>query len=322
MKNIGITVYGCDHDEAEALLEISPNLCVIPTIINAPVSELNIASACGNRCISVGHKSEISERVLHSLKDNGIEYISTRSMGYDHIDMQAALKIGIAVGNVEYSPNSVADYTVMLMLMAVRNAKAIISSASKYDFRLNSVRGKELSDMTIGVIGTGHIGKAVIKRLKGFGCRVLAYSNNSDAAAEYVTFNELLKKSDIITLHLPLTADTRHIIGCGQIKKMKQGAFIINTGRGALINTGSLTKALENKKLGGAALDVLEGEEGLFYFDCTQKPIDNMFLLQLQRMPNVIITPHTAYHTERALYDTIKKTIINCIDFERSLLHG
>jgi D-specific alpha-keto acid dehydrogenase len=123
-------------------------------------------------------------------------------------------------------------------------------------------------------------------------------------------------------IHVPLNADTRHIIGHEQRRGMKQGAFIINTGRGTLVDTDALVKALENGKLGGAALDVLEGEEGLFYFDCTQKPIDNQFLLKLQRMPNVIITPHTAYYTEQALRDTVEKTIKNCLNFERSLAHG
>ncbi|MDT2172433.1 NAD(P)-dependent oxidoreductase, partial [Paenibacillus larvae] len=108
-----------------------------------------------------------------------------------------------------------------------------------------------------------------------------------------------------------------HMIGHEQIEAMKQGAFLINTARGGLVDTGALIKALENGRLGGAALDVLEGEEGLFYFDCTQKPIDNQFLLKLHKMPNVIITPHTAYYTGRALYDTVEKTILNCLHFER-----
>jgi D-specific alpha-keto acid dehydrogenase len=176
--------------------------------------------------------------------------------------------------------------------------------------------------MTVGVLGTGRIGKAVIERLRGFGCNVLACDCNHDLVAEYVRLDELLQNSDIITLHVPLTADTRHIIDREQIQEMKQGAFIINTGRGALIDTGALIEALETGKLGGAALDVLEGEEGLFYFDCTQKPIDNQFLLKLQDMPNVLITPHTAYHTDRALRDTALQTIRNCMSFERNLAHG
>jgi D-specific alpha-keto acid dehydrogenase len=218
---------------------------------------------------------------------------------------------------VEYSPSSVADYTLMLMLMAIRNVKSIVSRTGKNDFRLEHVRGKELREMTVGVLGTGHIGQAVIERLQGFGCHVLAHDLSKEAAAEYVSLNELLQRSDILTLHVPLNADTYHMIGHEQVQAMKRGAFLINTARGALVDTDALITALENGKLGGAGLDVLEGEEGLFYFDCTQKPIDNQFLLHLQKMPNVIITPHTAYYTGQALRDTVERTLLNCLEFER-----
>ncbi|MDR1530612.1 MAG: D-lactate dehydrogenase VanH [Clostridiales bacterium] len=335
MNKIGITVYGCEQDEAEAFRALSPRFGVIPAITSAAVSEANALSGPRNQCISVSHKSEVSEPIILALKNAGVKYISTRSVGCNHIDTAAAAKMGVAVGNVAYPPDSVADYTIMLMLMAIRNAKSIVRSVERRDFRLNRVRGGALRDMTVGVLGTGHIGGAVIQRLRGFGCRVLAYdlrpAGSSGPAgssapkrteANYVPFDTLLRNSDILTLHVPLNADTRHIIDREQIRRMKRGAFIINTGRGALIDTGALVKALENGKLGGAALDVLEGEEGIFYFDCSQKPIDNQLLLKLQGMPNVIITPHTAYYTEQALRDIVEKTIQNCLNFERSLAHG
>lgn len=317
MKSVGITVYGCERDEADMFNELSPRFGVIPTITSAAISETNVMLSHGNRCISIGHKSEVSESVLLALKGSGVKYISTRSIGCNHIDIKASKSMGISVGNVAYSPGSVADYTVMLMLMAIRNAKSIVSRAEKYDFRLDQVRGKELRDMTIGVLGTGHIGKAVIERLQGFGCHVLANGRDKETAANYVSLNELLQKSDILTLHVPLSADTYHMIGREQINAMKQGAFLINTARGGIVDTDALINALENGKLSGAALDVLEGEEGLFYFDCSQKPIDNQFLLRLQTMPNVIITPHTAYYTGQVLRDTVEKTILNCLEFER-----
>ncbi len=322
MEKSGVTIYGCGQDEADVFRRLSPRFGVVPTITSDAVSEANAKLVTGNQCISVGHKSRVSESTIAALKNAGVKYISTRSIGCNHIDINAARRMGITVGNVAYSPDGVADYTLMLMLMAIRNAKSIVRSVEKYDFRLDSTRGKELRDMTVGVLGTGGIGKAVINRLGGFGCHVLAYDRSQKIAADYVSLDALLHNSDIVTLHLPLGADTHHIIGREQIKKMKQGAFIVNTGRGALIDTDTLIKALENGKLGGAALDVLEGEEGLFYFDCTDKPMDNQFLLKLQGMPNVIITPHTAYYTEGALYDTVLKTIRNCLNFERSLNHG
>lgn len=316
MKDIGITIYGSEQDEADVFQEISSRFGVTPTIVSSPISETNVMLAPKNKCISVGHKSEIHKSILIALKESGVKYISTRSIGYNHIDMKAAEKMGIAVENVTYSPDSVADYTLMLILMAIRHTKSTLCSMEKHDFRLNSVRGKVLRDLTVGVLGTGHIGKAVIERLQGFGGHVLAYGNNKEATANYVSFNELLQKSDILTIHVPLSDDTYHMIGHEQIKAMKQGAFLINTARGGLIDTEVLVKAL-----GGAALDVLEGEEGLFYFDCTQKPINNQFLLKLQRMPNVTITPHTAYYSEKTLRDTVEKTVKNCLEFERRETH-
>ena len=174
-----------------------------------------------------------------------------------------------------YAPDGVADYTLMLILMAIRNAKEVVSAAERHDFRLGSARGKDLRDMTVGVLGVGHIGSAVIERLHGFGCRVLAYNNSQKAwrRPSSCSLDDLLRESDIVTLHVPLNAATHHIIGRQQIEAMKQGAFLINTGRGALVDTDALIVALESEKLGGAALDVLEGEEGIFYVDRRTRPI-------------------------------------------------
>jgi len=204
----------------------------------------------------------------------------------------------------------------MLMLMAVRNAKSIIRRADVHDYRLNDVRGKELRDLTIGVIGTGRIGAAVMDRLRGFGCRTLAYDTRPKTSADYVPLDELLQQSDIVTLHTPLTADTHHLLNRQRIQQMKRGAFIINTGRGSLLDTEALVPALESGRLGGAALDVLEGEEGIFYADCTDKPIESTQLLRLQKLPNVIVSPHTAYYTDHALSDTVENSITNCRNFE------
>ncbi len=317
-----ITVYGCEPDEADVFSELSRRLGVIPTLTSAAVSESGIMPRPGSRCISVGHKSEVDAATLRALKEAGVEHISTRSIGFDHIDLHAAEELGITVENVVYAPDGVADYTVMLMLMAIRQAKEIVSSAQGHDFRLGRVRGRELRDMTVGVLGVGQIGRAVIERLQGFGCRVLTHNGGRKAAADDVSLAELLCRSDVVTLHLPLDGDTYHVIGCEQIETMKPGAFLINTGRGALVDTGALIRALESGRLGGAALDVLEGEEGHFYVDRRRRPIDHPFLLKLQEMPNVIITPHTAYYTERALCDTVEKTIEKCLAYERGRAHA
>jgi D-specific alpha-keto acid dehydrogenase len=211
----------------------------------------------------------------------------------------------------------VADYTLMLMLMAVRHAKSMIRRTEAHDYRLGEVRGKELRDLTIGVIGTGRIGAAVIDRLKGFGCQVLAHDDRPEAVAAYAPLDELLRLSDIVTLHTPLNADTHHLLNRERIARLKHGAFVINTGRGPLVDTEALIPALESGRLGGAALDVLEGEEGIFYADCRDKPIYSKPLLRLQQLPNVLISPHTAYYTDHALRDTVENSLINCSNFDR-----
>jgi D-specific alpha-keto acid dehydrogenase len=309
----GITIYGCGEHEAALFREMAPRLGVLPTITEAPVSEDNVGLALGNRCISIGHKTQVARSTLRALSEAGVRYISTRSVGYDHIDVSYAKSVGISVETVAYSPDSVADYTLMLMLMAVRHAKSVIRRADVHDYRLNEVRGKELRDLTVGVIGTGRIGAAVIDRLQGFRCRVLAHDRFPRAGTDYVPLGELLRRSDIVTLHTPLTADTHHLLDRARIHQMKRGAFVINTGRGALIDTEALVPALESGRLGGAALDVVEGEEGIFYADCRDKPIQSTLLLRLQELPNVLISPHTAYYTDHALSDMVEHTMVNCL---------
>ena len=177
-------MYGCEPDEAAVFREVAPRFGVEPTITEAAVSEGSIELASGNRCISVGHKTLVTNSTLSALSRVGVRYVSTRSIGYNHIDLDYAQSVGICVGNVAYSPDSVADYTLMLMLMAVRNARSVIRRTDAHDYRLDEVRGKELRDLTVGVIGTGRIGSAVLDRLRGFSCRTLAYDARPTAAAE------------------------------------------------------------------------------------------------------------------------------------------
>jgi D-specific alpha-keto acid dehydrogenase len=273
LPDVALTIYGCEPDEAELFRELAPRFGVVPTITDAPVSEATIELALGKRCISVGHKTQISNRTQLALARAGVAYISTRSIGYNHLDVDYADNLGITVENVAYSPDSVADYTVMLMLMAVRNAKSMIRRTDIHDYRLDDVRGKELRDLTVGVIGTGRIGSAVIDRLRGFGCRTVAYDNCPATSADYVPLDELIRVSDLVTLHTPLTADTHHLLDRQRIGQLKPGAFVVNTGRGPLLDTEALLTALEDGRLGGAALDVVEGEDGVFYADRSNEPI-------------------------------------------------
>ncbi len=318
MKPIELTVFNCEEDEEEAFRTLSQRAGITSIILKVPAKQGCIPFPC-SRCISIGHKSRITGSDLLALREAGVKYICTRSIGYDHIDIQAAEKLGITVENVAYPPDGVADYTLMLILMALRSAKSTLKHVEHHDFRLPAVRGKELHCMTVGVVGAGHIGRAVIQRLHAFGCHVLVCDTNDSGGS--VPLHELLEKSDIVTLHVPLNTGTRHMIGKKQLAAMKQDAILVNTARGALVDTEELIAALENHRLGGAALDVLEEEEETFYSDCSQKSLSNPFLPRLQKMPNVIITPHTAYYTYHVLYDTVEKTLLNCIEFERKQKH-
>ncbi|WIY07250.1 D-lactate dehydrogenase VanH [Amycolatopsis mongoliensis] len=317
-----MTIYGCGPDEAVLFREMAPRFGVEPTITAAAVSEATSELAAGNRCVSVGHKTRITDSTLLALSRAGVEYISTRSIGFNHLDVDYAKSVGITVENVTYSPDSVADYTLMLMLMVARNAKSVLRRAEVHDYRLSDVRGKELRDLTVGVVGTGRIGAAVIDRLRGFGCQTLAYDSRPQTSADYVPLDDLLVQSDVVTLHTPLTADTHHLLDRRRIEQMRHGAVVVNTGRGSLLDTEALVPALESGRLGGAALDVLEGEEGIFYADCRDRPIGSEALLRLQRMPNVLISPHTAYYTDHALSDTVENSLVNCLSFESGKQHG
>lgn len=317
----GITVYGCGPDEAALFRELAPRFGVAVTITEEPISVVTAVLAAGHRCVSVDHKTRVTNETLLALSRAGVRYLSTRSLGCNHIDVEYAEAVGVTVGNVAYSPDGVADYAVMLMLMVVRNAKSILNRAAAHDYRLSGARGRELRDLTVGVVGTGRIGSAVIDRLRGFGCRVLAHDTCPGTAADYVSLDELLRRSDVVTLHTPLAADTHHLLDRQRIAQLSPGALVVNTGRGGLVDTESLLAALESGRLGGAALDVLEGEEGIFYADRRDDPVESELLLRLQRLPNVLISPHTAYYTDRALADTVENTLVSCLQFEGGMQH-
>ena len=317
-----MTVYGCGQDEADLFRELAPRFGLAPTIAEAPLGADNLALAVGNRCISIGHRAQVADSTLLALSQAGVTHVITRSIGSNHLDLRYAESVGISVATVSYSPDGVADYTLMLMLMALRDAKSTIRRADVQDFRLPAARGKELRDLTVGVIGTGRIGTAVVERLRGFGCRVIAHGRRPNPSAEWAPLDELVRRSDVVTLHTPLTADTHHLLDRRRIEAMKRGAYVVNTGRGSLLDTAALLDALEGGRLAGAALDVLEGEQGIFYEDRSGKAVDNPHLLRLGGLPNVLISPHTAYYTDRALRETVENTIVSCLSFESGRRHG
>jgi D-specific alpha-keto acid dehydrogenase len=313
---IGITAYGCARDEAALFDVLAPRLGVRATVTDAALTEDNVDLALGDRSVSIGHQTPITNPTLRALGRAGVRYLSTRSIGTNHIDVTYAERVGIRVEGVTYSADSVADYTLMLMLMAVRHAKSVFCRVDNQDYRLHGVRGRELRDLTVGVVGTGRIGTAVVDRLRGFGCRVLTHDNRPQDATGDAPLDELLQRSDIVTLHTPLTADTHHLLDRRRIDRLRPGAVVVNTGRGALLDTEALVSALESGALGGAALDVLEGEEGVFYADHRNVPVDHALLLRLQAMPNVLVSPHTAFSTDHALSDLVENSLVGCLRFE------
>lgn len=262
----------------------------------------------------------INKELLNKFKDNGVKFISTRTIGYDHIDLDSAQKLGIHIGNATYSPGSVADYTIMMMLMAIRKMKLIMERSSCQDYSLSMVQGKELPNMTVGVIGTGRIGETVIKHLSGFGCRIIAHDifekETVKKYAEYKDLDYLLKNSDIITLHMPATDENYHLINKNSIERMKDNVFIINTSRGSLINTYDFIDAVEKGKIAGAALDVIEHESGLYYNDLKGEILNNRDLAILKSFPNIIVTPHTAFYTDQAVSDMVENSIKSIILFD------
>jgi D-lactate dehydrogenase len=258
--------------------------------------------------------------IIEKLHELGVKYIATRTIGYDHVDVKKAHELGMRVTNLSYSPSSVADYTIMLMLMGCRKMDYILSRARLQDFTLNGKMGIELSKCTIGVIGTGRIGRTVIEHLSGFGCKILAYdiyeSEEVKKHATYTDLNTLYKESDIVTLHAPATNENYHMLNDEAFARMKDGVMIINCARGSLIDTQALIRGLDSKKIGFAGLDVIENEFDLYYYNRMGEPLANHDLYLLSSYPNVIVSPHTAFFTNEAVSNMVENSIKGLLCFE------
>ncbi len=250
--------------------------------------------------------------MLQRFYDVGVRYVATRSIGFDHIDLEKARQLGIGVCHVSYEPETVADYTIMLMLMCCRNMPHIMNRSLVQDYTLKGKMGKDISDCTVGIIGAGQIGRTVIRHLSGFGCRILAYDLYQDPEtamlAEYVSLEQLYAQSHIITLHTPATPENYHLINAQALALMRDGVILINTARGTLVDTDALIQGLESGKVGHAALDVLEDETGLYYANRMGEVIANRQMAILRAFPNVILSPHTAFYTEKVVWNMAYKT--------------
>ncbi len=267
--------------------------------------------------VAIFTSDDASAPVIEKLHACGIRYILLRSVGYDHVDLVKASALGIRVANVpEYSPYSVAEHGVAL-LMAL-NRKLIQSQylMTVQDFRIDSLKGFDIHGKTVGVVGTGRIGMAFARIMLGFGATVLASDpevnlNAIHLGIEYMRLEDLLKKSDIVSIHCPLNSETRYLFAANQFDVMKRGVIVINTSRGAIINTGALIEALDNGHVGGACLDVYEFEKGLFFEDHRNEIIRDVQYARLRNFSNVIMTSHQGFLTTDAINEIASTTIAN-----------
>lgn len=259
--------------------------------------------------------------VIEALVENGVKLLALRCAGFNNVDLDAAKGKLPVVRVPAYSPYAVAEYAVALMLSLNRKIHRAYWRTRDGNFSLNGLMGFDMHGKTAGIIGTGKIAKILIKILKGFGMRILAYDIYPDKQfadeekIRYTSLDELYRESDIISLHCPLTDQTRYMINKESIEKMKENVMIINTGRGQLIHTNDLIEGLKEKKIASAGLDVYEEESEYFYEDKSDKIIDDDVLARLLSFNNVIVTSHQAFFTKEALYNIAETTLQNVTDF-------
>lgn len=281
-----------------------------PTLKNAELARGADAVSC-TPC-------DMGAEMLNRLHEVGVKYITTRSVGFDHVDLQAAKALGMRVSVTKYEPDGVANYAIMLMMMCLRRMAHILKRSEVQDYSLKGKLGRDISSCTVGVIGTGKIGATVVKNLASFGCTLLASDlyPKKDLPCEYVSLEELYARSDVITIHTPATPESYHMICADTIAKMRDGVILINCARGAMIETEALIAGLESGKIGGAALDVLEHENGLYYYNRMGDVIENRSMAILRAFPNVILSPHTAFYTDEDVADMMRYNFDSLHRFE------
>ncbi|KYP13414.1 2-hydroxyacid dehydrogenase [Flavihumibacter sp. CACIAM 22H1] len=261
---------------------------------------------------------QLNATVLETLKAGGTELVALRCAGYNNVDLPAAAGLGIRVVRVPaYSPHAVAEFAVALLLTLNRKTHKAYNRVRDGNFSLDRLTGFDLAGKTVGVVGTGQIGQVFCTIMKGFGCRVLAFDLIANreleaAGVEYLPLLDLLALSDIISLHCPLNEQTRHLINQETLHHMKRGAMLLNTGRGALIDTAAVISALQSGQLGYLGIDVYEQEEHLFFYNRSEEIIRDEQIMLLTSFPNVLVTSHQGFFTEEALSE-IAHTTLNSI---------
>ena len=280
-----------------------------------------LARGCEAVCVFVN--DTVDAEVLDILARQGTRLIATRSTGYNHIDAPAAARLGIAVVRVtDYSPHSVAEFAVGLLLAVNRKIARASVRTRDGNFDLEGLMGFDLHGKTVGVIGTGKIGTIFARIMAGFGCTVVGYDRYPAPAFEalggrYVDIDELLDCSDMVSLHCPLTEETHHIVNAGSLARAKRGSILVNTSRGGLIDTEAAIQALKAGQLGGLAIDVYEQEASLFFQDLSSTIITDDVIQRLVSFPNVIVTGHQAFFTVEAIGQIMRTTIESITAFEQ-----
>lgn len=266
-------------------------------------------------CVFVNDK--LNAEVMAALHEKGVRIVALRCAGFNNVDLEAAKKFGIGVCRVPaYSPEAVAEHAVAMILTVNRKTHKAYNRVREQNFSLNGLLGYNLSGKTVGVVGAGKIGKAFIRIMLGFGCKILAHDLYPDDVlagngVAYVSLPELFQQSDIVSLHCPLTKDNRYLINREALSLMKPGVTIVNTSRGALLNTADIIHALKTKQVGALCIDVYEQEEKLFFRDLSSSIIDDDQIQRLMSFPNVLITAHQAFFTEEALTEIAQITLDN-----------
>lgn len=294
------------------------------TFIEPRLTPQTASIAQGFPCVCAFVNDLLNAETLTALSAGGTQLIALRSAGFNHVDLGAAKSLGLRVVRVpEYSPYAVAEHAAALIMTLNRKIHRSYSRVREGNFSLNGLVGFDLNGKTVGIVGTGRIGSVMAKIMNGFGCRVLAYDVQPDPklretlGVQYVELNQIFKESDIISLHVPLTPQTHHIIDEKALSMMKPGVMLINTGRGALIDTRGLIHALKKGDVGAAGLDVYEEEEGIFFKDLSGQVLQDDILARLLTFPNVLLTSHQAFLTQEALANIAKTTLQNVTDFEQ-----
>lgn len=288
------------------------------TFITEPLTLQTVSKAEGFDGISIFTADDASAPVIKSLAQSGVKLISVRAAGYDNVDLEAAAEWGITVSNVpEYSPNAVAEHAVALLLALNRKLVLASQQAKEQNFSLDNLIGFDLKGKTVGVIGTGRIGAAFARIMHGFGCHLLGYDLVESKAlqykldVQYMPLAELCRKSDIISVHTPLTPQTKHLIDEKLLRQTKPGVVLINTARGAVVETKDVLTYLENGHIGAYGMDVYEGEKGIFFYNRQGENLNDLLLHKLLHLPNVLVTPHQGFATKEALTNIAETTFAN-----------